>query len=114
MDTTGLIIGAENILIGLLFIILARPMILGRPGMRPLLGPLSRPIRSEEKRGELNIFAGRQFQAWGSLVLAAGIIALLIDLDNDLALALLFASAPALLIIAAMRIYIHSRFLTRQ
>jgi hypothetical protein len=104
MDEYGLGVGLENILIGLIAVLLAR-----RLYARAVLTSDRHEDKGKkasatgEKQAEADVFRGRQLRAWGSLVLAAGIVALLIDLGGHPSLFLGFLIFPIVLVIPVWR-----------
>jgi hypothetical protein len=110
MDLLGLFVGLMDILVGVATILLARPLIRGEVKMNHWYGARVRQaFESEEKWLDINRFGGRQLRTWGSIILAAGIVALLFDLESNPSLLLLFIFAPLLLLIPAMRVVIYAR-----
>jgi uncharacterized membrane protein len=110
MDAAGILIGLMNIIVGGLVIVMAGPLIRGEVRMNRWYGArVGHAFESEEKWAEINQFGGRQLRTWGSIVLAAGMVALLIDLGPNPGLLLLFVLTPLLLLIPALRAAIYAR-----
>lgn len=110
MDAPGILIGLMDVLVGVSVILLAGPLIRGEVRMNRWYGVrVGHAFESEEKWRDVNQFGGRQLRTWGSIVLAAGIVALLFDLDSNPSLLILFVLAPLLLLIPAMRAAIYAR-----
>ncbi len=110
MDAAGLLIGLMDMLVGASVILLAGPLIRGEVRMNRWYGVrVGHAFESEEKWTAVNQFGGRQLRTWGSIILAAGMVALLFDLSSRPSLLMLFALAPLLLLIPAMRAAIYAR-----
>ncbi len=110
MDAPGILIGLMDVMVGGLVIILAGPLIRGQVKMNHWYGVrVRRAFESEEKWRDVNRFGGRQLRMWGSIILAAGFVALLFDLGSNPSLLLLFAFTPLLILIPAMRAVVYAR-----
>ncbi len=104
MDIYGLLVGLENIIIGVAVILMARPLIRGEVRRNRLYGArVKQALESDEKWKKINNFGGRQLRAWGSLILAAGIVALFIDLGPRPGLFIAFLLVPLFLLVPAWR-----------
>ena len=110
MDTASLLIGALDILLGVVVIVIARPLIRGEVKMNHWYGVrVKQSFESEERWLDINRFGGRQLRTWGSFILAGGILALLFDLETNPGLLLVFAMLPLLLLVPAVRAVVYAR-----
>jgi uncharacterized membrane protein len=110
MDVPGILIGAMDILVGALLIRMAGPLIRGEVKMNHWYGVRVRQaFESEEKWLDINRFGGRRLRTWGSIILAAGIVALLFDLGSNPGLLLLFTLTPLLVLIPALQSVLYAR-----
>jgi hypothetical protein len=106
MDTTSIILGICNLLVGALIIGLHVPFLYDKVKMNPLYGMrFKQSFESEEKWYAINRYGARQMIRWSVFVLAVGLATFFIPLDDRPALAMGLAFVPLVVVIPAIQSY---------
>ena len=103
MENLNLTIGLSLIPIGILFVILAIPLLLGRIGMNHYYGMrISKAFASKENWYEINRYGAKQWIISSFLTILVGIISLLIPFAEYHFLIIPISLSPILVLIPAV------------
>ena len=110
MDSTSIFLGMNNIVIAGLFIVMAIPLVSHKVGMNRVFGiRLKRAFESEENWYKINEYGGKQLIIWSIVLALIGIVTFFIPLKDNMVLITLVASAPLIVIVAAIKSWLYAR-----
>ena len=103
MENLNLIIGLSLVFIGILFVILAIPLLLGKIGMNHYYGMrISKAFESKENWYKINRYGAKQWIISSFLTILVGIISLLIPFAEYHFLIIPISLSPILVLIPAV------------
>jgi len=109
MSSTNLLLGLSNLFCAALFTGLAVPLIRRKVKMNRWYGVrISKAFESEDNWYQINAYAGKRLILWAFVLAAIGIVTFFVPLQR-LALVLLFANAPVIVIVPCIEAIVFAR-----
>lgn len=103
MEPVNIILCISNLIIGLLLVLLSIPLKRGSVKMNVLYGVrFKKSFESEENWYKINKYGAERFMLWSLPIFAIGFVVLFIPFNENLALILLVAHVPVIVLLIAV------------
>ena len=106
MSDIGIVLSSANIIIGLFIIIASRSFLKNDVKKNHWLGPyLRRTQDNDDNWRKINHFAAEQLRVYSSLIVAAGLIGLFIDIGSSISLIVVYILLPIMMAVPIIRVW---------
>ena len=112
MELINTVIGASNILVGVLVFLLSIPLKNGSIRMNNWYGfRIQKSFESDEAWYKINEYGAKRFMWWSQPIILVGILSFLIPIYENMALILLFSLFPLIILISVFEVVHYAKHL---
>jgi hypothetical protein len=110
VSSTNLMLGFTNVIVGILFVLISIPLVLGKIRMNPVYGVrFKKSFESEANWYKINAYGGKQLIGWSLPLILLGGLTFFLPLDGKPIWVILIACAPLIVLVPAVKSYLYAK-----